>query len=52
MENLIFSLNATVPIFLIMVFGIIFRKIGLIDIEFAEKMKQICLSCSTSSSAF
>ncbi len=28
MENLIFSLNATVPIFLMMVLGMVFRKIG------------------------
>ena len=31
MENLIFSLNATVPIFTLMVLGYLFRKIGLID---------------------
>lgn len=31
MENLIFSLNATLPIFLLMVLGYIFNKIGLID---------------------
>ena len=28
MENLIFSLNATVPIFLLMLLGLFFRKIG------------------------
>lgn len=31
MENLIFSLNATVPIFLLMVLGLLFRKIGWIS---------------------
>lgn len=31
MENLIFSLNATLPIFLLMTLGNIFRRIGLID---------------------
>ena len=31
MENLIFSLNATLPIFTLMVLGYLFRKIGLID---------------------
>ena len=31
MENLIFSLNATVPIFLLMVLGFILKKLGLID---------------------
>ena len=28
MENLIFSLNATIPIFLMMVLGVFFRKTG------------------------
>ena len=40
MENLIFSLNATVPIFLMMVLGMVFRKIGWMDVEFAEKMNK------------
>lgn len=40
MENLIFSLNATVPVFLMMVFGLVFRKIGWIDEAFASKMNQ------------
>lgn len=31
MENLVFSLNATTPIFALMVLGYVFRKIGLID---------------------
>lgn len=30
MENLIFSLNATIPIFLLMVLGVFFRRMGLI----------------------
>lgn len=30
MENLIFSLNATIPIFLLMVLGVFFRKVGLL----------------------
>ena len=28
MDNLVFSLNATVPIFLMMVLGLFFNKIG------------------------
>lgn len=40
MKNLIFSLNATVPIFLMMVLGMVFRKIGWMDVEFAEKMNK------------
>ena len=35
MENLIFSLNATMPIFLLMLLGLFFRKIGWIDEDFA-----------------
>ena len=40
MENLIFSLNATVPIFLLMALGFLFRKLGWIDEVFASKMNQ------------
>lgn len=40
MENLIFSLNATVPIFLMMVLGYFFRRIGWIDDVFASKMNK------------
>lgn len=40
MENLIFSLNATVPVFLMMVLGLFFRKIGWIDDVFASKMNK------------
>lgn len=40
MENLIFSLNATVPVFLLMVLGLFLRKIGWIDDDFADKMNK------------
>ncbi|XCP85669.1 AEC family transporter [Roseburia hominis] len=40
MENLIFSLNATVPVFLMMLLGLLFRKIGWIDEVFASKMNK------------
>lgn len=40
MENLIFSLNATIPVFLLMVLGLVLRKIGWIDEVFASKMNQ------------
>ena len=30
MENLIFSLNATVPIFLLMILGLLFHKIAVL----------------------
>ena len=39
MDNLVFSLNATVPIFLMMILGLFFNKIGWMDEEFANKMK-------------
>ena len=37
MENLIFSLNATIPIFLMMLLGMLFRKLGWMDEVFAAK---------------
>ena len=40
MDNLIFSLNATIPVFLMMVLGYFFNKIGWIDDEFASKMNK------------
>lgn len=40
MENLIFSLNATVPIFLMMLLGLFFEKINWIDDVFASKMNK------------
>lgn len=40
MDNLIFSLNATVPVFLMMALGLVFRKIGWIDDVFASKMNK------------
>ena len=40
MDNLIFSLNATGPIFLMMLLGLLFRKIGWIDEVFASKMNK------------
>ena len=40
MENLIFSLNATIPIFILMVLGVLFRKVGLMDGPFVDRMNQ------------
>ena len=37
MENLIFSLNATVPVFLMMVIGMVLRRVGWVDEDFASK---------------
>lgn len=40
MENLIFCLNATMPIFLTMVLGMVFKRMGLFDEAFIEKANQ------------
>lgn len=40
MDNLIFSLNSTIPIFLMMVLGMFFRKIGLFDETFITKLNK------------
>ncbi len=37
MEDLIFSINSTMPIFIMMIFGMFFRKIGLMDENFTKK---------------
>ena len=41
MKELIFCLNATMPVFLLMILGYIFRKVGVIDLEFADKMNRL-----------
>ena len=46
MENLIFSLNATMPIFLLMVLGYFFQKIGLINEEAAKWMNKFVFKIS------
>ena len=40
MKNLIFSMNATIPIFLMMLLGMLFRKLGWMDEVFAAKMNK------------
>lgn len=40
MENLIFSLNATIPVFMMIILGMILRRIGWIDQQFASKMNK------------
>lgn len=46
-NNLIFSLNTTIPIFILMLLGMFFKKIGLFDDHFVTKMNQfvfkVCL---------
>ena len=41
MDNLIFSLNATVPVFLVIVAGYIFKKLGWIDDGFIKSANKI-----------
>ena len=40
LENLIYCLNATIPIFLLMLLGLFFRKAGLFDDAFAGKLNR------------
>ena len=40
MENLIFSLNATIPVFLMMILGMIFKKLNIISDSFASSMNK------------
>ena len=37
MDNLIFSLNVTMPVFIMMVIGFVLRKLGLVDENYAQK---------------
>lgn len=39
-QNLVFSLNATVPVFLLMILGTFFRRIGLLDEHTVKKLNQ------------
>ena len=49
MDSFIFSINATVPIFAIMILGNIFKRIGIIDDHFASAANRfvfkVCLPC-------
>ena len=40
LESLVFSLNATVPIFLLMVLGMVLKKLNIISDEFASQMNK------------
>ena len=40
MENLIFSLNATMPIFFLMLLGVFFRKIGILEENMVNGLNQ------------
>lgn len=40
MDNLIFSLNVTMPVFLLMVIGFVLKKLGVLEETFAEKLNK------------
>lgn len=44
MDNLIFSLNATLPIFFTMLLGNFFKRVGLIDESFSAKMNKFAFA--------
>jgi len=46
LENLVFSLNSVMPIFLMMVLGIFLKKWGLIDTAFASKLNTFVFKVS------
>ncbi|MBD9215769.1 MAG: hypothetical protein EGQ23_02005, partial [Solobacterium sp.] len=46
MENLIFSLNATIPIFLLMVVGYFLNKINVLDDVLASKLNSFVFKVS------
>ena len=39
LNNLIYCLNATVPIFLLMVLGVFLRQVGFLDQQLADKLR-------------
>ena len=43
MENLIFSLNATIPIFLVMVAGYVFRQMKIVDDGFVKHLTHLTI---------
>lgn len=38
MDDLMFCLNATVPVFLLMLLGFVFRQVGFVDKVFADRI--------------
>ncbi len=40
MENIIFSLNSTMPVFLMMLLGVLFRRVGIMDEGFANRLSK------------
>lgn len=52
MDNLIFALNATVPLFLVMVLGLFFRKIGMFNDNFLKIMNSFVFKVALPAALF
>ena len=52
MEDLIFSLNATIPLFLTMVLGLLFRKMRLFNDSFLEGMNSFVFKVALPAALF
>lgn len=52
MEHLIFSLNATIPIFLTMVMGYLFKQCRLIDESFVKTLNKFNFQVTLAAYAF
>ena len=46
MENLVFCLNATIPIFLTLMLGLLFRRIGLFDDAFVSRLNKFVFNAA------
>lgn len=46
MENLVFCLNATIPIFLTLMLGLFFRRIGLFDDTFVSRLNKFVFNAA------
>ena len=44
LENLAYCLNATAPIFLLMLLGLVFRRLGFFSQAFADKLEQASIA--------
>lgn len=51
-ENLIFSLDATVPLFLVMLLGLVFKNIGLFDENFLKRMNNFVFKAALPAALF
>ena len=52
MDNLYYSLNATMPIFLVMILGFVFRKIGLLSENLASGINKFVFKVALATNLF